>query len=142
MHRQTHSAVRLHVAEKSLLMSAPRCMCIRTEGGSMRPLFRDGELVAVIPAEPAVINIGDCVVYQWEDRILLHRVWQKKSSSVVITDDVGLTRLHLVPYEQVTYKVIGKGMLGTGIIGLCYSLFIRVLFSALRYVRKITYPAP
>ena len=43
-------------------------------GKSMRPAVLDGDILIIEPIEPAVIKIGDIILYQAEERMIAHRV--------------------------------------------------------------------
>jgi signal peptidase I len=107
-------------------------------GGSMRPLFKDKEPVAVEKTSFHDISIGDCVVYQWDGFSLLHRAWWKTRQHLIIKDDIGLRRFHRVAAGDITYKVIPKNIVAAGVLGFCYSVFMNGIFIAYRFVRKIT----
>ncbi len=134
-HRQPNPAARLPVLEKAFVK-------IKTEGDSMRPLIRGGEMVEAAPFCSGSVRSGDCVVYQWEDRTLLHRVWWKSKNCFFIKDDAALMRIHPVLSNQILFKVISKGILSKGLIGLCYSILINGVFLSGRLARRLLFLTP
>lgn len=97
----------------------------------MRPLLKEGKLVRVAPCAPSAFKLGDCVVYDWEGKTLLHRIWWRNARGFWLKDDVGLMKAHFVTREQ----VLGKAKLAfwrEGLFGLASSLATNCLFSAKR----------
>lgn len=85
----------------------------------MLPLFRPGEAVlAETGARPAS---GDCAVYLWEGRTLLHRVIRTEEAGAWLADDAGRIEPHLVPWPAVLGRVCGGGPFAHGLCGRLYS---------------------
>ena len=88
----------------------------------MLPLFRPGETaLAETGARP---DPGDCAVYLWEDRTLLHRVIRAEEAGAWLADDAGRIAPHFVPWAAVLGRVCGGGPFAGGLLGRLYS-FIR-----------------
>lgn len=90
----------------------------RLEGSSMLPLFRPGETVRVSPERP---RPGDCAVYGWLGRVLLHRVTAVCAEGATFADDAGRLEQHLVPWADVQGRVVSGKLLAGGPVGLVYS---------------------
>ena len=109
---------------------------IRLEGSSMLPLFRAGEIVLVEPLlfpDPQALipqpfpAAGDCVVYNYEGRSLLHRIISANASGALVADDAGRLAPHRVPWSEVSGRVISGNPLKKGLAGLAYNS-VRKLF--------------
>lgn len=94
----------------------------------MLPVFRPGQAVFVQAGRP---RPGDCAVYAYLGRDLLHRVAAVCREGAVFADDAGRLEPHLVPWADVKGVVLGGGPLGGGLAGRCYSLLRRALAAAL-----------
>lgn len=90
----------------------------RLEGSSMLPLFKPGQYAIVLSARP---EAGDCAVYEYEGRILLHRVIKTGPEGVWFADDAGRLEPHLVAWEKVRGKVSSGHPLAGGLCGRLYS---------------------
>jgi len=99
----------------------------RLEGSSMLPVFRPGQAVTVSPERP---RPGDCVVYSYLGRVLLHRVTAVSETGATLADDAGRLEPHLVPWGDVQGRVLSGHPLAAGAPGLIYSR-TRRLFSRL-----------
>jgi phage repressor protein C with HTH and peptisase S24 domain len=97
----------------------------RLEGSSMLPVFRPGEL-AVVERGAKKIRPGDCLVYEFEGRVLLHRVVGTSSGGAWLSDDAGRLRPHFVPWKDVRGKVLGRSPLAGGFCGNIYSKLRRL----------------
>lgn len=94
----------------------------RLEGSSMSPLFRPGGIAFIEPVRPGVSpRAGDCAVYEYNGRVLLHRVVGTDRAGVRFADDAGLLDVHSVPWRDVRGKVISGNPLANGLPGLLYS---------------------
>lgn len=109
----------------------------KLEGTSMLPLFREGDVVLVRPLgfDPPVFGLsaGDCAVYEFEGRRLLHRVIGKDAGGVWLSDDSGRIEPHRAGWERIEGKVLSGNPLKNGRIGLAYSKIRRSLS---RYVHS------
>ena len=100
----------------------------RLEGSSMLPIFKPGEVAIV---QPAGLTAGDCAVYEYEGRNLLHRIVKTGPEGVWFSDDAGRLEPHLVAWKNVRGKVLSAHPLAGGFCGLVYST-LRRRFSKLR----------
>lgn len=98
----------------------------KLEGSSMLPLFKPGEVVLVQPS-PVTLSPGDCAVYEFGGRRLLHRVIRKEAGGFWLSDDAGRLKPHRAGWEQIEGKVISGNPLKNGRIGLAYSKLRRAL---------------
>ncbi|OGR40326.1 MAG: hypothetical protein A2X29_06825 [Elusimicrobia bacterium GWA2_64_40] len=98
----------------------------RLEGSSMLPLFRPGQAVAVGPGRP---RPGDCAVYTYGGRNLLHRVAEVSRGGAVFVDDAGRLEPHYVAWAEVRGTVLDGGPLAGGLPGRCYSSLRRALYA-------------
>jgi len=109
----------------------PGVSAFRLEGSSMLPVFRPGEtaLVSAISPKPSGKGLkrGDCAVYSYEGRNLLHRVLEVSGKGVWFGDDAGRLEPHLVPWENIRGKVLSGKTLAGGLCGHLYSRFRRSL---------------
>ncbi len=62
---------------------------------------------------------GDCAVYDFYGRNLLHRVLKTSPAGAWFADDAGLLRPHFVPWARVCGRARG-GPLSSGLAGLVY----------------------
>ena len=90
----------------------------------MLPVFRPGETVLVSPARP---RAGDCAVYDYRGRTLLHRVLRALPQGALLADDAARLEPHLVPWSAVRGTVLASGPLGGGLTGRLYSGLRRAL---------------
>lgn len=97
---------------------------VKLEGSSMLPLFKPGgtALVETAPAGGLRLAAGDCAVYSFEGRTLLHRVIAVRPGGVVMSDDAGRLEPHFVRLSDVTGRVVSRNPLKKGAAGLIYSL--------------------
>ncbi len=87
------------------------------EGSSMQPVFKAGGAALVLESRPGP---GDCAVYSWEGRTLLHRVLAVSPEGAWLADDAGRLAPHFVPWADVKGRALG-GPLSGGFPGLLYS---------------------
>ncbi|OGS50716.1 MAG: hypothetical protein A3J79_12505 [Elusimicrobia bacterium RIFOXYB2_FULL_62_6] len=103
----------------------------RLEGSSMKPLFKAGDIALVRPFRPgassALLSPGDCAVYKYEGRTLLHRVIGTEEKGAWLSDDAGRLKPHLVPWERIEGGVVSRNPLKKGRIGLGYAKLRRFL---------------
>ena len=92
----------------------------------MLPLFRPGQVVAVGPGRP---RPGDCAVYVYGGRNLLHRVAEVFPGGAVFVDDAGRLEPHYVSWAEVRGTVLDGGLLAAGLPGRCYARLRRALYS-------------
>jgi len=91
----------------------------------MLPVFKPGEVAL---ARPGRLRPGDCAVYSWQGRTLLHRVLRTGSEGVWLADDAGRLAPHFVPWAAIKGRAFG-GPLSGGLPGRLYSALRRRLFS-------------
>ena len=96
----------------------------RLEGSSMLPVFRAGDLVLVSAAAP---KRGDCAVYSYAGRTLLHRLLRSTPEGAWLADDAGRLEPHLVPWADIKGRVLSRNLFAGGFTGLIYSGFRRGL---------------
>jgi len=84
----------------------------------MLPVFRPGETALV---SSAGLRRGDCAVYSYQGRNLLHRVVKVAASGVWLSDDAGRIAPHLVGWENIRGKALSRNPLAGGLTGLVYS---------------------
>jgi len=94
----------------------PRAFLLK--GSSMLPVFRPGELTLLEEARP---KPGDCAVYDYKGRTLLHRVLSTGPAGAWLADDAGRLEPHLVPWKNVRGRTPGDSFLARGLAGLLYS---------------------
>lgn len=91
----------------------------------MLPVFRPGGLAPVSAARP---RPGDCAVYSYGGRTLLHRVLKVSAGGAWLADDAGRLEPHFVPWADVRGRALG-GPLSVGLAGRLYSALRRGLAS-------------
>ena len=96
----------------------------RLKGSSMFPLFREGGAALVDEERPGA---GDCAVYSYMGRTLLHRVVGTSPSGAWLADDAGRLEPHFVPWA---------GLLAGGLPGLAYCKARRALSAFLLRGRR------
>ncbi|MBU2575419.1 MAG: S24/S26 family peptidase [Elusimicrobia bacterium] len=119
---------------------------IKLEGSSMLPLFKPGDIVFVedrgqksevrgqnsdnstlhstpypLASIPYTLRPGDCAVYDFGGRRLLHRVIAKEAGGLWFSDDAGRIKPHFAPWERVAGKALSGNPLKNGLIGLGYA---------------------
>lgn len=89
----------------------------------MFPVFKSGE-VAIVERKAqkakSKIKPGDCAVYSYEGRLLLHRVVKTGPEGAWLADDAGRLEPHLVPWVNIRGKVLSQNPLACGLCGLVY----------------------
>ena len=107
----------------------------KLQGSSMHPVFKPGQVVLVDAIEqlPSGIGLrkGDCAVYSYRGRTLLHRVVKAGPGGVWFSDDAGRIAPHLVGWELVRGRVVGGNFLSRGFCGLVYCKLRRTVFRVL-----------
>lgn len=83
----------------------------------MRPVFEAGGSALVLETRPGP---GDCAVYSYEGRTLLHRVLKAGPGGAWLADDAGRLAPHFVPWADIKGRALG-GPLSGGFSGLLYS---------------------
>lgn len=98
---------------------------VRLKGSSMWPVFRPGRSALVSVRRP---RTGDCAVYDFYGRVLLHRVIKTAQGGAWLADDAGRLKPHFVPWARIRGKALG-GPLSGGLSGLAYSRLRRAISS-------------
>ena len=97
----------------------------------MHPVFKPGQVVLVQPLgrapAPKPLSSGDCAVYSYKGRTLLHRVVKAGPGGVWFSDDAGRIAPHLVGWDLVRGRVVGGNFLSRGFCGLVYSRLRRTV---------------
>lgn len=97
----------------------------------MCPVFKPGQVVLVTAIDrgmPApALKKGDCAVYSYKGRTLLHRVLKAGPGGVWFADDAGRIAPHLVGWELVRGRVVSGNTFSRGFCGLVYSGLRRTL---------------
>ncbi|MBI5243708.1 MAG: S24/S26 family peptidase [Elusimicrobia bacterium] len=107
----------------------------RLEGGCMRPLLRDGELLPIREARGENVRRGDMALYRIEGKRLLHRVWRSDAESLWLKDDAGTVELHRIPRRLVLGVPAFPRLFTQGRPGLVYSWLCAAAFRACRLLR-------
>lgn len=99
----------------------------RLEGGSMRPLFREGDIALV---RRAPLRRGDCAAYLYGGRTLLHRVagfagdgaGSSTGGRVLLRDDGWELPPHAVHPRHIIGRVVSRNPLKSGAAGYAWFL--------------------
>ena len=106
------------------------------EGGCMRPLLQNGEILPVRAIEAGAASIGDVVLYRIGAKKMLHRIWWMDRRGVWIKDDTGTVDIHRIPRRFVLGILEARRPLSRGVLGLLYALLNTAFFIAARSVSK------
>jgi signal peptidase I len=118
---------------------------IKVEGSSMKPLFYAGDTVLVKAVAEKEIRKGDCVVYNFEGRNLLHRVIKIDVNGVWICDDGQVMALHFVKWIDIRGRVQSSNLLKNGFPGFIYFNLKRIYRNTLcgaRHQIKLIFEKP
>jgi hypothetical protein len=98
----------------------------------MSPLFKAGGVVLVQELRDASGAArpmpGDCAVYKYGGRTLLHRVTGTSAEGVWFSDDAGRLAPHFIPWPEVAGKVLSRNPFAGGTPGLLYCRSRRLAF--------------
>lgn len=94
----------------------------------MLPVFEPG---GTAMARPGRLRPGDCAVYSYLGRTLLHRVLRTSPDGAWLADDAGRLAPHFVPWADIKGRALG-GLLAGGLPGRLYSALRRRLSPLLR----------
>jgi len=97
---------------------SPAVSAFRLEGSSMLPFFKAGDLALV---SASGCRPGDCAVYSYGGRTLLHRVLKTAPEGVWLADDAGRLEPHLVPWGDIKGRAMSRNPLAGGFLGRIYS---------------------
>lgn len=89
-------------------------------GPSSRSAARRQEPPRALQPSAFSLSPGDCIVYIFKGRSLLHRVIAVETTGVVVSDDAGALSPHSVPWSAVTGRVLTSNPLKKGLPGLLY----------------------
>jgi hypothetical protein len=78
---------------------------VRPVGGSMRGRIESGQLVTLVPVDPADVRADDAVLVAWKGGFLLHLVREVKDGQLLIGNNLGKVN-GWVPAAAVLGKVI------------------------------------
>ncbi len=70
-------------------------------GYSMWPRLADGALVRVEPCSGRSVRVGDVVLFQHEDRLVLHRVLRQATVRVLLKGDACVNTDGWVPHDRI-----------------------------------------
>ena len=70
-------------------LAAGREVKVRPSGGSMRGRIESGQLVTLVPVEPAAVRVDDVVLVAWKGGFLLHLVKDATAGQLLIGNNVG-----------------------------------------------------
>ena len=107
------------------------------QGGCMRPLLRNGEVLPILAADGGKVGPGDVVLYRIGEKRLLHRVWRGDSKSLWMKDDTGSVDLHRIPRRRVLGLLDARYPLSRGPAGLAWSCLCTAVFTACRAVKQL-----
>jgi hypothetical protein len=86
-------------------LTAGRTVRVRPVGGSMRGRIESGQLVTLVPVDPAAIGVDDVVLVAWKGGFLLHLVKEVTAEQLLIGNNIG--RINgWVPRSAVLGKVV------------------------------------
>jgi len=112
----------------------------KLEGSSMLPLFKAGQTICAAPLIPRlssfILSAGDCAVYEYAGRILLHRVVITDDAGAWFSDDAGRIASHYVPWRDIKGKVVSGNPFAAGLPGLIYSKSRRLVSFLIGILRK------
>ncbi|MFA6317940.1 MAG: hypothetical protein WC943_11015 [Elusimicrobiota bacterium] len=117
--------------------AGPSSVFFRLEGGCMRPLLKNGEVLAIRETAAEALRPGDLALYETGDKRMLHRVWWKGRGKVWLKDDTGTVSLHKVPDRKVLGVPVGGGPLCRGWTGLAYGLASTAVFIVGRGLKRL-----
>lgn len=66
-----------------------RTVRVRPHGGSMRGRIESGQLVTLVPVNPATVKVDDVVLVRWKGNYLLHLVKEIRGEEFLIGNNVG-----------------------------------------------------
>lgn len=92
----------------------------------MSPLFNAGE-IALLETSAAGCRPGDCLMYNYEGRRLLHRVIAVYEAGPLLSDDSGHIAPHRIAWRDVEGRVVTRNPLKKGFSGLVYSAARKIL---------------
>ena len=116
-----------------------KIVCFKTEGWSMWPVIKPGEVVFVEKASSENINPGDSVVYKINNDCFLHRVVGEKNDRLLINDDTATTGLLNVNKKDIVGKLVSGNCLSKGFSGLVYSNIYRFIFPIIYKLKKFIF---
>jgi hypothetical protein len=70
-------------------LSAGRAVKVRPTGGSMRGRIESGQLVTLVPVDPAAVVVDDVVLVAWKGGFLLHLVKEATVEQLLIGNNIG-----------------------------------------------------
>jgi hypothetical protein len=105
---------------------------IKTSGGCMRPLIKNGEVVCIVKKNRYCL--GDVVLYEINSQKFLHRIIKVlPNKKYVVCDDTGITE----PVEISFDNIIGfYPNVFNGVLGFVYYLNIKKFFYVARKIKN------
>jgi hypothetical protein len=105
---------------------------IKTSGGCMRPLIKNGEVVRIVKKNRYCL--GDVVLYEINGQKFLHRIIKVLSNKkYIVCDDTGITE----PIEISFDNIIGfYPNIFSGVLGFVYYLNIKKFFYVARKIKN------
>ncbi len=82
-----------------------RTVKVRPLGGSMRGRIESGQLVTLVPVDPAAVCVDDAVFVAWKGGFLLHLVKEVDTERVLIGNNLGKVN-GWVPRSAVIARVV------------------------------------
>jgi len=103
---------------------------VKLYGSSMSPLFKEGDIVFVEersqPLPKGWIKSGDCAVYFFEGKQLLHRVVSVANFGAIISDDAGMIKPHFVGWQDIVGKVLSPNPLKKYPAGIIWRFLMQI----------------
>ena len=126
----------LIMKEIKALLEAQKSVSIYVRGGSMRPFLREGDKVTLMPAGEWNIKKGMIVLARVHDRMILHRVTNRKAGRICLMGDANARQRERVGIEDV-WGVVSDAYRGGGEIELyscrmCTAVWLWTLLRPLR----------
>ena len=146
MPKRSYGSSRLQSIEKMVLNKVGwqnKIRGVKVEGSSMKPLFNDGDIV-LIKKRPEVrsqksdfkeFRKGDCLVYNFDGRNLLHRVIKIAENGIWIQDDGQVMTLHFVKWRDIRGRVQSSNPFKNGFPGFMYFNLKKIYRNILRITR-------
>jgi len=106
---------------------------IKTSGGCMRPLIKNGEVVCIVKKKRYCL--GDVVLYEINGQKFLHRIIKiLPKDEYIVCDDMGITSPMKISYKNVLgyYPTFLSGLLGW-----IYHVFLKIAIVLKRKFFKI-----
>jgi hypothetical protein len=118
-------------------------ICVKTAGGSMRPLIKNGDFV-MIETGVKQYHPGDAVLYELAGQKFIHRISKIHDGHITIIDDAGVIFEHQIPIScligrQVTFINGQIGVIYNKTIKIAYFIYKNLMKLITRFKRIIIY---